>query len=198
MKNLFIILFVFVFGTFLSSCSKTNKAVDEYCNCASSILTDSLISVEFLDTIHKNCFDSIIIKKYELNKDNEFITGFDSIQSVKDLRKKINSKISENINNILIKYSFQTVPDIMINDARTYLFDGKMFTQILYKMQSLWSGWEEVKRFTGTYKVEVENNGNAYVIISFTGNENDIYKLSKSIKDGYYLKGRRTLWQENK
>ena len=198
MKTFKVLIAISLLTGFLCSCSKKNKAVQEYCDCVSSSLNDSLIATAPIESVQKKCYDSIVQKKYDLTKDLEFVNGFDSVQNVKNIKKTITSKISKNIGDILIKYSWQTVPDIFGNETRTYLFDGKMFTQILYKIQFYGSGWVENQRWTGTYKVEVESNGSAYITISMGDNESDIYKLQKSQKDGYCLKGRRTLWQEKR
>ncbi len=180
----------------LVSCSNEGKAVDEYCNCMNTILNDSLIDASNINELNKSCYDSIIINKYKMEEDAEFIAKFDSIQEVKDVVVKRKSTIIKNVDKILQSYSFE-YEDILGNEKRAYLFDGKMFTQILYQIQYFGAGWSESKRWTGTYKTEVEPNGKAYVTISMNG-ENDIYQLRKSSKDGYNLKGRRTLWQEDK
>lgn len=198
MKKIIFGIVLSSFLLFFNSCSNKGEAVAEYCNCMNAVLNDSLIDASNIVELKKECYDSLIIKKYELGKEAEFIANFDSIQEVKDVVIKRNSQIVKNIDEILQAYNFETVPDVMNNEARRYIFDGKMFTQILYQMRSIYSGWDESERWTGTYKVEVEPNGKAYVTISFEDRENDIYQLKKSSKDGYYLKGRRTLWQKDK
>lgn len=181
------------------SCSKKDKAVEEYCNCMNTIISDSLINDYGVDTLKKQCFDSIIINKFELGKDADFIEGFDSIEEVKQLVVNRNNQVSQNISRILENYYFQTTVDYgwKVYEYRRYEFDGKMFTQNLYQCGTSHNWWLE-NTWTGTYKVENEPNGNVYVYITYSSGKNYIYRLKKSSKDGYYLKGRRTLWQEEK
>ena len=73
-----------------------------------------------------------------------------------------------------------------------------MFKQELYGMNWGSTNWVLQNTFTGTYKIEKAENENIYVIVSMQDRENDIYKFKKSKKDGFYLDGRRTLWQEDK
>lgn len=197
----------FFYGIILSclllssySCSKKGEAITEYSNCMNSILNDSLITTPDISVLKKQCFDSIIIEKYELEENAEFIGSFDSIEEVKNIVISRNAIITKNIDQILQKYNFKTEPKLYRDwsgSYRTYAFDGKMFTQILYEIP--YGGrYSETQRWTGTYKIEIEQNGKAYITINFGDRDNDIYQLMKSSKNGYYLKGRRTLWQEEK
>lgn len=190
-----------ILASVIYSCSNKNKAVNEYCNCISTSLTDKMITVDPIVGIQKKCYDSIIVKKYELIKDIKFIAEFDSIQNIKNIKKTINTKILKNISDILVKFSWEYYSPS--EEKRIYSFDGKMVTQdaTFYTMQIVpfvqinTTGNE---RFTGTYKVEVEDNGSAYVSIIWTGDKNDIYKLMKTTENSYYLEGKRTLSQKDK
>lgn len=199
MKNLLYLLIITLFVNY--SCSKSNKAIEDYCNCMHSIISDSLLSMDIVNKQHTICFDSIT-NKYKLNDDAEFQESFDSLIAIKDLKININSRISENIDNILQTYMWEFIDVSSLNwrtyELRRYYFDGKIFKQDLYGMQYGSMDWHIEDSWTGIYKVDVENNGRIYIEISFDDNESDIYRFQKSKKDGYYLDGRRTLWQENK
>jgi len=165
-----------------------------------TFLNDSLIDASNIEELKKECYDSLIINKYKLGDESEFIASFDSLQEVKDLTVKRNSTIIKNADKILQTYNFNTGTFVegRVWGSRVFKFDGKMITHIAFQMKNMSIGWTEEMRWTGTYKIEVEPNGKTYVTISFPELENDIYQLMKSSKDGYYLKGRRTLWQEEK
>ncbi|HOZ14773.1 MAG TPA: hypothetical protein PK784_08300 [Tenuifilaceae bacterium] len=196
-----VITLLFVTGLLITSCSKQNKAVDEYCNCMDNNLSDSLNSTSLLSSAHTNCRDSII-KEYDLINDNEFVTSFDSIPKVRNKLNENFLKIYQNVDRILQKYNWDYKDVSSLNwrtyEYRRYLFDGKMFKQEVYGMNWGSTNWNLQNTYTGTYKIEKGENDNIYVVISMQDNENDIYRFRKSKKDGYYLDGRRTLWQEDK
>ncbi len=198
LKHLFLGFSLF---TLIFSCSKSDKAVSDYCNCMNKVISDSLISTDIVNEQHVICFDSIT-NKYKLNEDTEFKENFDSLNTIKDLKVNINYKISENIDNILQTYMWEFKDLSSLNyktyELRRYYFDGKMFKQELYGMNYGIRGWELFKTWTGIYKIEIEKNGSIYVNITFDDNSNDIFKFRKSKKDGFYLDGKRTLWQEKK
>ncbi|MDY0281902.1 MAG: hypothetical protein RBR35_15235 [Salinivirgaceae bacterium] len=202
MKKVFFGIVLSSFLLFFNSCSNTEEAVAEYCNCMNTILNDSLIEASNIEELKKECYDSLIINKFELGDNTDFIANFDSIQEVKDVVVKRNSTIIKNVDKILQTFYFDTSPDIISMNNwtayyRRYIFDGKMFKQYYYE-KPYGGSYGIADKWTGTYKIEVEPNGKAYITITFENRENDIYELKKSTKDGYYLDGRRRLWQENK
>jgi hypothetical protein len=201
MKSFKNILALAISGLAIFSCSNGNKAIKEYCECMSSVINDSLVSTGLLKERHTICYDSIVAK-YKLNEDKEFKNTFDSLKDVKDFRDKIYTKIIKNVDDILQRYNWGYQDLSSLNwqtyEARKYYFDGKMFKQEVYGMQWGSTQWHLKKTWTGTYKIEKANNGKIYVTVSTEPGENDIYLLQKSKKDGYYLDGRRTVWQEQK
>lgn len=200
MKRITNILIV-AMALLITSCSQKNKAVEEYCSCMDNIVSDSLYSANLISLTHINCRDSIL-SKYDLINDKEFASSFDSLKLVKDKNNEIFTKTYQNVDRILQKYNWDYKDLSSLNwktyEYRRYLFDGKMFKQELYGMNWGSTNWVLQNTFTGTYKIEKAENENIYVIVSMQDRENDIYKFKKSKKDGFYLDGRRTLWQEDK
>lgn len=183
-----------------SSCSKTNKAVTEYCDCMNSIMTDSLLLPEAINERNKICYDSIL-NLYNLSGDKEFLSSFDSLNQVKSLRNRTDAKIYQNIDKILQAYNWNYKDMSSLNwktyEYRVFSFDGKMFKQVLYGMEWGSTNWKVKNSWTGTYRIEKESD-KIYVTLIDEENKNDIYRFRKSKADGLYLDGRRALWQTGK
>ena len=200
-KILFYIGISMFLFTILTSCSKQNKAINEYCDCVNKAVNDSLISSESLDSVKKNCFETIIKTKYELTNDDKFVSEFESKKMIKDLLETINNKISKNIKSILSKNKWQsnTEGNSIFWQRRVLTFDGKMFTQTIYRIFNIFTGsWNEYKKYTGTYTIEKDENGLIYITLIYDGSDEDdgIYqketcKMVKDNKNGYYLDGKR-------
>ncbi len=196
-----------VLSSFLSliiiSCggkSQNEAEVKKYCNCVNSILNDSLISMSPIDSMKRICFDSLIVKNEFLKDETEYLASFDSIQQVKDLNSTLLSNVTENVSKILLNKAFRSSSDFTVSRNpyvmfdETYsicLFDKKMFTFTDYEVIS---STPSQSSQTGTYKIEISEE--VYITLIDANQKNYLYKLLKSDKDGYYLKGNITLWQE--
>jgi len=167
----------------------------------SSVISDSLIFIEEVNERHLLCFDSVT-NKYNLNSDEEFKENFDSLSVIKDLRIKINSQINENVDNILQTYMWEFKDLSTLNyktyQLRRFYFEGKIAKQELYGMGYGIRGWELSNTWTGTYQIEIAKDGNIYINILYDDNDKGTFRFRKSKKDGYYLSGSKTFWQENK
>lgn len=181
MKNL---IFIVIISSLLISCSKKNQSVNEYCSCLNSALNDSLIAEVDVANIQKKCWDSIIVAKYQLNNDKQFISDFDSLGEIKSLNQDMISQISKNINETLKRYAW-LCSDRYLDRLE---FDGKMFTHKTFYVIT------NPVIETGTYKTEVEKNGVSYITLTNSENENTIFKLMKNDEGDYYLDGKRTYW----
>ena len=166
----------------ITSCSNKKKAIDEYCNCMSSIVSDSLLSNDLITITHKKCFDSII-QKYKLNNNNEFLSTFDSVEKVKNLRKTTNTKVIQNIEKLIENRYFDYM-NFWNNSYVRYEFDGKMVTITAYEMPFIGAGWQEKEKFTGVYKIENENNGKIHITLT-SSNHNSVYEFVKGNKNDY-------------
>ena len=177
-----------------------SKAITEYCNCVEEKLNDSLTDLKLTDTYKKDCFKSIVDKKYHLAKEKELTKNFDSTKLIVQLNKSVAKKIEGNLSNLLVKNDWGTEVEMNSRywEKRIVSFDGVIFTQELYRIYDVFEGsWQLKNSWSGKYTMVTEKNGETYVYAVYDDGEKSTFKLGKNSKNKSYLEcGSMTLWKE--
>ncbi len=199
MKKIFTFFGALLIASFiLSSCSNPQKkAISNYCNCLKTVLNDTIINYETVNTLEKKCYDSLILQNKSLSENKEFIDGFYQNDDITKLQNKINQKIIDNVQNILKKFSF--VANYNQNyQIPKYTFDGKIAHYSLIQIDL--RGSYIKANDTRKYIINTDKNGKTYVEITISDGKSVIYEFGKTYenkKKDYYLSGPVWFWAQD-
>ncbi len=154
--------------------SKQN-AITEYCDCLNNSINDSILTLDSLVTLDSTCYKAMM-KKYKSKIDSSFVSSFDTIQKIIQLKDAVKTKVSVNINNVLKNNTWKTnlYVDQSTNSfaSRIFKFEGKMFSQNIVIVYS------DSYSYSGTYSIEREDN-EFYILLKYDDGEEGTLKLVK-------------------
>lgn len=190
MKSFFYYLSIALVLIATASCSKTEKAIDGYCNCMNEIVSDSLLSSDLIDESHKHCLDSVT-ERYNLSDNKEFIAELNANEKVVTIRKTIDSTILVNIESYLETHYFRSEPKESFLESMKYWkynLDGNVYSVSIITIWGDGDISERKNEYSGKYEITKEKNGKYYV--TFIDNnqwaDKEIYEFTKVDKTSSY------------